>query len=137
MINPTNFIYSVSAVRRMFNIPAGLRVRLVVWWRVAWVYIQGQRPRFISLKAFKQHFVDWRKSQANRLMVAQSSRNTYRVVNPVKSTAYTVTAEAEWVDCECEDFKNQILLLKQGCCKHCYAVLQQLGYSSLQAYLQF
>ncbi len=136
MINPRNFVYSKAAAARLLGVPVHLILGFQKWWRVCWVWVAGRRPTFISLKAFKQHFVDWRKQQARSLCVAQASSTWFRVVNPKKSTAYSVWAFADGLDCECSDYKNQVMILKKACCKHCYAVLQWLNFESLADYIE-
>ncbi len=66
--------------------------------------VRGQRPTFISKKAFREHFVEWRIQQSRSLCVAQVNREHYRVVNPKKSTAYSVFVYEDGFDCECEDY---------------------------------
>lgn len=135
MVTQSNLIYSASAAARILGIPVGLIKGFVRWWKVCWVWVKGKRPTFISLPVFKQHFVEWRKAQSRSLLLARVNSEQFRVVNPRKGTAYSVWALSDGLDCECEDFKNQIFMLKKACCKHCYRVLLELGFSSLQDYL--
>jgi hypothetical protein len=137
MINKTNFLYSKSAAARILGVSVYSIARFEVWAYVCFVHVKGQRPTFMSKKAFKQHFVDWRIEQSKWLCVAQVDREHYRVINPKKSTAYSVWAFEESFDCECEDYKNQVLIFNNGkaCCKHCYAVLTWLGHNRLSDYI--
>jgi hypothetical protein len=136
MINSQSFVYSKAAAARILGVSVHLILGFQKWWCVCWVWVKGKRPIFMSFKAFKQHFVDWRKAQTRSLCVNKISDEHFRVVNPKKSTAYTVLAFQDGLDCECEDFKNQVIILKKACCKHCYAVLELLRFNSLADYIE-
>jgi hypothetical protein len=136
MINPTNFVYSKAAAARILDVPVYAIARFEVWYKVCFVQIKGKRPTFIGKKAFKQHFVDWRIGQSKYLCVAQVNREHFRVVNPKKNTAYSVWAFQDGFDCECEDYKNQVMIFNgKACCKHSYAVLTWLGHNHLSDYV--
>ena len=138
MINATNFVYSKAAAARILGIKVYAIALFEIWAYVCFVVVKGQRPTFISKKAFKAHFVDWRIQQSKSLCVAQGSSVWFRVVNPKKNTAYSVWAFADGLDCECEDYKNQVVIFNNGkaCCKHSYAVLAWLGYNRLSDYIE-
>ncbi len=136
MINATNFVYSKAAAARILGVKAWAIARFEVWYKVCFVVVKGQRPTFMSKKAFREHFVEWRIQQSRSLCVAQVNREHYRVVNPKKSTAYSVFVYEDGFDCECEDYKNQVLIFNgKACCKHNYAVLAWLGYNRLSDYI--
>jgi hypothetical protein len=136
MISTVNtLVYSVSAARRIFAIPSGVRVRVVKFWRCIWLSVAGRRPRFVSLAIFKAHFAQRRMQAAKQLTVSQYGPHWFRVVNPAKGSAYEVVLVGTGPICECEDYHNQGLLLGKAVCKHSYAVLKALGYGSLSAYL--
>lgn len=136
MINKTNFIYSKSAAARILEVKPWKIVRFEIWAYVCFVQVKGQRPTFVSKKVFKQHFVDWRIQQGRSLCVAQVNQEHFRVVNPKKNTAYSVYLFEDGLDCECEDYKNQIMIFNgKACCKHNYAVLAWLGHNRLQDYI--
>jgi hypothetical protein len=136
MINKINFVYSKSAAARILGVSIYEIARFEVWAYVCFVHVKGQRPTFISKKVFRQHFVNWRKEQSRSLCVSRITDNHYRVVNPRKSTAYSVWLFQEGLDCECEDYKNQVLIIGKACCKHCYTVLEWLKYQSLAEYIE-
>lgn len=136
MINSNNFVYSKAAAARILGIDAYEITRFEVWAYVCFVHVRGHRPTFISKKAFRQHFVEWRKEQAKTLCVSRIADNHYRVVNPKKSTVYSVWLFQEGLDCECEDYRNQVLILGKACCKHCYTVLEWLKFESLTEYVE-
>lgn len=139
MVTAKNLVYSASAVRRILKIAMETQIVIREWDSVIWVWVKGKRPTFISKSAFKKHFVEWRKAQAEGLSIRRSSliRSRFEVSNEKKDTTYSVIACTDGVLCECEDFKNQVgyLDLGKGCCKHGYAVLNYLGFSSLGGYL--
>ena len=137
MINATNFVYSKAAAARILGVKVWAIARFEIWYKVCFVVVKGQRPTFISKKAFREHFVEWRIQQGRSLCVAQVNREHYRVVNPKKSTAYSVFVYEDGFDCECEDYKNQVLIFNgRACCKHNYAVLAWLGYNRLSDYIE-
>jgi hypothetical protein len=136
MINSQNFVFSKAAAARILGVPLWAIAGFEKWWKVCWVWVKGRRPVFISLKAFKQHFVEWRKEQSQSLCVAKVTDSHYRVVNPKKNSVYSVWLFQDGLDCECEDFRNQVLILKKACCKHCYAVLTWLRFDSLTEYIE-
>jgi hypothetical protein len=144
MINSQNFVFSKAAAARILGVPVWAIVGFQKWWRVCWVWVKGKRPTFISLKAFKEHFVNWRKEQARcrrqplrgSLCVSRVKDNHYRVVNPKKNSVYSVWLFQDGLDCECEDYRNQVLILGKACCKHCYATLQWLRFDSLTEYIE-
>ncbi|MFM7447641.1 MAG: SWIM zinc finger family protein [Leptolyngbyaceae cyanobacterium] len=129
-------LYSKSAAARLLSVDLEEILDLQVWGTGIWVNIDGQRPRILSKKAFKQHFVDWRKAAARSLLVTPQvfARNTYTVRNETKETRYEVQLLGDRVTCTCEDFTKQ-QVFKQGCCKHLYAALKFCGYGSLAEYL--
>jgi predicted nucleic acid-binding Zn finger protein len=128
-------IYSVSAARRIFAIPSGVRVRIIKFWRCIWLWVAGQRPRFVSLAVFKAHFAQRRMQAAQQLTVSKLEPYLFTVTNPVKAKRYAVVLIKKGPVCECEDYRNQAVLLGKGVCKHGYAVLAALGFGSLSAYL--
>ena len=137
MVTSQNILYSTSAIARLLNVAASAVVKFDVFAKVIWVYIKGQRPRFLSKKLFTQHFVDRRKSEAQNLQAIKASMvGGYVVRNPLKDSQYVVTPMRDRIECACEDYKNQVRFFGRGCCKHGYAVLAQLGYTDLRSYLE-
>lgn len=138
MVTAQNILYSVSAARRILGIYyPEIKVRIQVWKTVVWVYSEGKRPTFISKSVFKNHFVEWRKQQAQSLVVSKEEwiPEGYNVFNPKKNTSNLVIVKSDRVTCGCEDYANQIEFLGKGCCKHGYAVLRHLGCRTLAEYL--
>lgn len=138
MITSANqLVYSVSAARRIFAIPKGVRVRIVKFWRVVWMWVAGHRPRFVSLSLFKAHFAERRMRAAQALSAHQWADvpHWWTVRNPANNNSYPVVLAPAGPVCRCDDDRNQRHLLGKGICKHGYAVLQAMGYGSLSAYL--
>lgn len=105
--------------------------------QVTYVTVHGVCSTFISLKKFKQDFVNFRKNNSRKLKVVKESNTSFKVINPEKQTQYNVIPYSTGVDCDCQDYHNQIVEFGRGCCKHGYATLQFLGFSSLQEYINF
>jgi predicted nucleic acid-binding Zn finger protein len=138
MVTAFNIIYSASSVRRLLGLKASAKVELKEFARVIWVWVKGQRPTFIGKRVFLQHFAEWRKAQGKGLKVTErlDIANHYTVRNLSKDTAYIVEKRADGVFCTCDDLNNQLEFFGKGCCKHGYAVLNHLGFSSLSDYIQ-
>lgn len=136
-MNLQTLIYSKSAAARILGVSSNQIEELQVWHKTVWLKVTGDRPLLISKTTFKQHFADWRKANSQGLVVTKHilSQNTYTVRNEVKDTRYQVVCRTNELTCTCDDWQNQKELIGRACCKHCYAVLNQLGYSSLADYL--
>lgn len=137
MVTSLNLIYSAAAVRRMIGDRFPV-VRVEKWWKVCLVVFRGCRPRFMSRQAFLRHFVEWRKAQARALQVTRhiGFTNIFSVRNETKNSVYQVQTFAGGLNCQCEDFQNQAQFLGKACCKHGYAVLNFLGFDSLNAFIE-
>ncbi len=136
MINPKNFVFSKAAAARILGVAKKAVARFEVWYKVIFVIVEGRRPTFISKSKFKQHFVDWRKDRSQRLQVSRFKDNHFRVINIRKGSIYNVFVYQDGLDCQCEDFRNQVNILGRACCKHAYSVLNSLGFSSLNEYIE-
>jgi hypothetical protein len=150
-LHKTRRVYSKAAAARILDVPVYAIARFENWAYVCFVtvafwvriflpksrpQVKGQRPTFLGKKAFKQHFVDWRIQQGRSLCTAQVNQEHFRVVNPRKNTAYSVYLFEDGLDCECEDYRNQVLIFNgRACCKHNYAVLAWLGHNRLSDYV--
>lgn len=138
MVTAQNILYSKSALARILGIDTNLITRLEVWHSVVFAVIKGRRPRFFSKKIFKIHFVQWRQAQAKALVATQNvfNPNIFYVKNETKATAYTVNFFIGGSTCDCEDFNNQKQFFGMACCKHIYASLSQIGFTSLRDYIE-
>jgi vacuolar-type H+-ATPase subunit I/STV1 len=138
MINRKNFIYSKAAAARILGVEREEIARFEVWAYVCFVHVRGQRPTFISKKAFTNHFAEWRKQQAEKLTAGRYKDNIFVVINHQKATKYDVYVWQDSLDCSCYDYQNQVNIFagKIACCKHCYSVLNHLGFSNLRDYIE-
>lgn len=94
---------------------------------------------FFSRKNFKKHFAAWRKEKGKSVAVefdyftglfsAISERNFM--------DRYTLDLFPERITCNCKDQETQKEIgIKTPMCKHSYAVLNYLGFSSLEEYIE-
>ena len=137
MTTAQNLIYSKAAAARILNLDYTLIKSIEVWNKIVLIKVQDQKAKFVSKKDFKQHFVDWRKARSYSLKATPYIYNQelFTVFNPHKDNSYQVSLQAEELICNCQDWANQKELLSKACCKHCYSVLNHLGYSSLKDYI--
>jgi len=93
--------------------------------------------QFIYKTDVAKEFVSRRKLAAKTLWVHQVKQEYYLVENPQKQTIYLINNpnQSEFI-CHCPDYQNMKNNgLDNPVCKHGYAVLNSLGYESLQDYL--
>jgi len=137
MVARSQLLYSAAAIRRLLGLPGSATVQIREFGQVLWVWVKGQRPTFVSKADLKRHFVQRRQDDAKQLTVTDWLRTPerYTVRSQYGDKDYEVTAgpDDELV-CTCADYQRQVQTFGRGCCKHGYAVLQHLGYSSLQDY---
>ena len=110
------------------------------FWRVINVCVKGCKPTFVSKKAFKQAFVAFRKESAGAVKVKRLGFDSPYFQALGKEEIYDLALTVTGITCTCQDYKNQedsFSLRSLKCCKHGYAVLNQLGFASLQAYIQY
>ena len=138
MVTAFNLLFSAAAVRRLLGLKSSAQVEIREFFKVIWVWVKGNRPTFISKRVFLNHFVDFRKASSKGMKVTErlDMANHYTVRNLRKDTFYVVEVRREGVFCTCDDLNNQLEFFGRGCCKHGYAVLAQLGFSSLRDYIQ-
>jgi hypothetical protein len=109
------------------------------FWKVINVCVKGCRPVFVSKKAFRQAFVDFRKESAKTVQVKRLGVDSAYFQAKGQEEIYDLALTATGVTCTCVDYQNQVQYIPGGkqCCKHGYAVLNRLGLNSLQAYLTY
>ena len=71
MVTAFNIMYSKAAAAMVMCVSASQVMRVQKFAFVAWVWVRGQRPRFVSLSAFKQAFVLRRMKAARPLKAEQ------------------------------------------------------------------
>ncbi|AFY62798.1 hypothetical protein [Synechococcus sp. PCC 6312] len=131
----SNLIYTAANAARILGKRFSNLV-IEIWANV--VYLHGVKlSRFVSKAAFKQMFVDFRKAGAKSLTVTQNLfvPNAYKVRNETKGTAYDVVIINQNFTCACDDYIAQYTAMGKGVCKHGYAVLNHLGFTSLADYI--
>lgn len=89
---------------------------------------------------FLVQFVNIRKARARALVATQylDDNNQSTVWNEANNNRYHLTVTTEFIYCECPDWQRQheVFGHEKVCCKHSYAVLARLGFSSLRDYLK-
>lgn len=143
--NLHKLLFSKSAAARILGCSVQRVKRLEVWATVIFVVVEGRKPTFISPKAFKRDFAEFRHRGAQTL----EHSITPHLYNPQKFTVrsltqpdhyfYIVSTENGGVECTCADFRQQREVFGDHpkACKHTLAVLRfHLGFESLAAYLQ-
>lgn len=137
MATRSTILYSAAAVRRILGLQQSVPVQLREFFKVVWVWVKGERPTFISKATLKAHFVEYRRAAAHTLEVIDWLRSParYTVTNPANGSQHLVEETSDGLECDCEDYHWQLHFFGKGCCKHGYAVLQYLGFESLQEYM--
>ena len=127
-------IYSITAATRILNRKDILK--LEIWARVIFIKFTSGQGRFMAKKDFWIEFHRSRKERAKELVVSHYGRDLYQVSSQSRLDPYLVSANDD-IQCECEDFANQAKAkFKHPMCKHNWALLDYLGFSSLSAYIQ-
>lgn len=129
-------IFSLASVSRIANVPTHLIDRFEIWEKVVFVVFQkGHRlsPQFLSKKEFFTSFVDARKAKSRSIVITKNAFNEglYTARNTTNGHTYQLTCTDNNIACQCKDYKDQIDLMGRGCCKHGYALLNLLGFTSL------
>jgi hypothetical protein len=131
MTTREKLIYSKTAASRMLNcLPH--QVSIEVWDKIVLAKAKGRRPRFISKRAFQQHFVDIRKQKAVDVTLYQQSATEWLAQSPDSKTYHNIEISNHRITCTCEDYRNQQQILGNACCKHIYSLLLQNGFNSLR-----
>jgi hypothetical protein len=133
----SDLIYTVANAARILGKRfQGLTIQ--VWFNCVYIHAKGQISRFMSKTAFKQMFVDFRKAGAKALTVTKDLfiSGLFKVRNETKNTAYDVLIVEQHVTCGCEDYQAQLNAFGKGVCKHGYAVLNHLGFTSLADFVR-
>ena len=139
MVTKSNLIFSISSAIRILGKKI-FEVRLLPFVvLVRGLLENGQRfCRFVSKKAFLNHFADRRKEAAKEINIivdVDDSDLFMAFGNADNSKVYNLTKELRAISCTCEDYRNQKAFIQRGICKHGYAVLFNLGYASLKDYV--
>lgn len=130
-----NLFFNLASVARIAETPVTSIDRFEVWESLVLVVFKkgdGLRPKFLSKKMFYSSFVEDRKARSTTIAVTQNlfADRVYTARNESNGHAYTVIA-SDAIECQCADYRAQVAFVGRGCCKHGYAVLRSLGFSSL------
>jgi hypothetical protein len=124
-------LFNSSSTRRILGLAPTTQVKIQVWDKVIWVWVKGQRPTLISKKKYFAEFARFRKEGGEKVKVYFA--NGYKAEG-AKET-YSLDPQEAFIDCSCVDMQQQKEIWGKGCCKHGYALLGMLGYSTLQEYV--
>jgi hypothetical protein len=95
---------------------------------------------FIPQTEYLKVFVNDRKARARSLVATQhlDDGSRWTVWNPNNGNRYLLTATPDFIHCECDDWGEQFRAFgsQMVCCKHGYAVLSRLGFTTLKDYLK-
>ena len=130
-----NLFFNLASVARIAEVPIDSIDRFEVWESLVAVVFKkgwGLRPKFLSKKAFYSSFVEDRKARSRLIEVTPNpfANRVYTARNTTSNHSYTVIV-SDAIECQCADYRSQIEFIGKGCCKHGYAVLRSLGFSSL------
>ena len=128
-----NIFYTKAAAARISNTSSRLIITFEIWADVCFVRVKGQKPTFISKKAFQSDFVEFRIKQSEKLVATKIDEQNYLVSNPDKSTSYTVFFDNNELSCNCFDYQNQSMIIgrEKAACKHIYRINQsESGWTS-------
>ena len=132
------FVFTKAAAQYIFS---GMIKRLEVWENCIFVqFVKGAKTfqRFVSKKRFLQHFADMRRARSRSLQVTPNAFDkNHFCCRGSQGDLYDLVAFEDGILCTCIDYQNQQNLIpgKNKLCKHGYAVLTFLGFSSLRDYL--
>jgi predicted nucleic acid-binding Zn finger protein len=127
-------LYTLTAASRILKTSFNRIKWVQVFHKVINVCVKGFSPRFISKKLFWSAFVTFRQESAKNVRVKRIGDRFFQALG--KEEIYDLELTPNLVTCTCVDYKNQIEQLKgKGCCKHGYAVLATLGFSTLAEYI--
>jgi hypothetical protein len=138
-------VFTRTAAARILDCQVHQIKRLEVWASVVFLVVEGRRPTFVSHKAFKRDFAEFRRYGAQCLEnsitrhLYSANQFTVRSVRHPDRGFYTVTYHPGLVECTCADFAQQRETFgnRAKACKHSLAVLQfQLGFDSLADYIK-
>ena len=127
-------IYSITAATKILGRKDILK--LEIWARIIFVKFTNGQARFVSKKDFWIEFHRSRKERAKQLIVSHYGRDLYQVSSQSQAEPYFVSV-CDDIQCECADYAEQVKAkFKHPMCKHGWALVNHLGFSSLTAYIQ-
>ncbi len=76
-----NIFYTKTAAARILNTSSRLIVTFEIWADVCFVRVKGQKPTFISKKAFESDFMEFRIKQSEKPTLTKINEQNYLVSN--------------------------------------------------------
>jgi hypothetical protein len=130
-----NYFFSVKAAERITH----KKVKKVALWRngAVLVHFKDGKINTVDPLDFQRDFVDFRQRQSRDILLSRITRTLYACKSAVHEKVYSVVIEPDRLRCNCKDWEIQLEEgLQRPCCKHCYAVMRNLGCNSLQDFLK-
>lgn len=136
--NKESFIFTRTAAGAILG---GICQRLEVWSNCIWAIVRvGTKKlcRFISKRRFMEFFAQSRKERSFGIPVHHVAGTHYQALSSRGDSLYDLILYRSAIECTCDDYKNQVSLFgnKPKCCKHGYALLNRLGYGSLNEWIR-
>jgi hypothetical protein len=94
---------------------------------LAQAFVNTRRERAVDIEVTRD-FTDYEPQWGKKFLVQSQSRDIKFVVRLGKNHQHS--------SCGCEDYRNQRETWGKGCCRHMYAALFSLGYTSLLHYFE-
>ncbi len=122
-------VYSKAATARLLGVAIGLVKKLQIFANAVWVYVQGNRPTFISKTRYELDHIESRSDRSADIEITPVGAFSYTAYNLSKGSSYRLwSLPGEGLQCECKDFERQKEAGKQtATCKHRLAVNQWLN----------
>ena len=115
-------IINKSAAARVLNVAVKLVQEVREFANVVWVWIKGQRPRFVSKAAFVRQFHTFRRLGSTGCFVLAVSRTDHGSFWSVQGSSGIHTVNTSYdtheIRCSCDDFQHH-----GSFCKHIHAVI--------------
>ena len=128
------YIYSITAAVKILKRKD--ISKLEIWARIIFIKFKNGQGRFMAKKDFWIEFHRSRKERAKQLIVGYYGHDLYQVSSQSRAEPYFVSLNDD-IQCECADYAEQAKAkFKHPMCKHSWALLGYLGFSSLSAYIQ-
>ena len=126
----------------IYSITAAIKIlkrkdicKLEIWAKIIFVKFTNGQARFVSKKDFWIEFHRSRKERAKELTVSYYGNDLYQVSSQSRLDPYLVSLNDD-IQCECADYAEQVKAkFKHPMCKHGWALLDELGFNSLSAYI--
>jgi len=119
-------IFTKTAVARILGVKVHQVKEVRVLPKMIWVYVEGQRPRFISKSAFNRDYLEKRIAASAEITVEPLAGFSYQATNLKNGHTYRLWCiPGGGLQCECADFERQKVGGKVNpTCKHRLAVQQ-------------